>query len=138
MNIYRLYRILSFLTFGKLQNTFKLKYKKLKSKSKEQKKINAIIKKNKEEWNKNNNQLIIIGKDKNQTISYYYKNLNITFLGKNARVIIHESCTFGEANFFIHSNCSININKNATANQRLLINCIDNSSITIGDDCMFS
>lgn len=79
-----------------------------------------------------NNQ-IIIG---NQSILY-----NCTFLikGNNNKIIIGENCKFNKVSFWISGdNNTIIIGANTTVGKRCEFATLEGTSITIGNDCMFS
>ena len=83
----------------------------------------------------------IIGNNNNVTIkqNVHLINTNILIIGDNHKIEIDENCIIRNSGFcFEDDNCKIVIGKRTTAEGIQVASLESNSSITIGDDCMFS
>lgn len=150
MKKYRMYKILSLVTLGKLHKKYKRKYREEKNsfilqreeKHKNQLKeaqIFAIKQYNRKQREENNNKIILIDENGNENLSDYVEELNISFCGKNSTVKINFNSKFNNAKIIIFDNSLLSIGKNFSNNPPLTIYCCTpNQLITIGNDCMFS
>lgn len=66
-------------------------------------------------------------------------NCSITVLGNNNNIIIGRRCYLNEANLYMedNNNC-IQIGNHTSIDGKTELSCIEGTTITIGEDCMFS
>lgn len=150
MKIYKLYKILSILTVGKLHKKCKLKYCEEKNSfilQQEQKRNNQLKKAqifatkqyNQKQREENNNKIILVNKDGNETICDYVEGLTIEFLGNNSTVKLHYNDEFKDAKIYLSSNVSVLIGEKFSNNPPLKIYCVEPyTTLSIGNDCMLS